>query len=138
MASDYGFRKVIGVEFAQDLHRISSRNVAIYEHYTKKPNNIVTYCMDAVEFSLPNVPVVLFFYSPFKEKVMEKVLNNVSTSIAMNPRDCLLLFLGFNPDTLELLKALKFQCRELKLRADWSRFIQYPTFIFTNKENRSS
>ena len=138
MASHYGFRKVTGVEFAQDLHLISSRNVAIYKRHIKEPRNIVTICADVVDFPLPKVPVVLFFYSPFRGKVMEKVLNNVSASFSINPRKILLLFYGYNPHTIELFKALKFHCRELKLHADWSRFIQYRIFIFTSQEKRSS
>ena len=129
MSSDYGFQKVIGVEFAQDLHLISRRNISIYEHYTQRPSNIVTAYMDAVDLSIPNVPAVLFFYAPFKGKVMEKVLNNVSVSMATNPREILLIFCGNSPATIELFKTLEFQCKELKLRADWSRFIQYQAFM---------
>ena len=63
---------------------------------------------------------------------MEKVLNNLSTSYATNPREILLLFYGRNPKTIEMFRELRFQCRELRLRADWSRFIQYRAFIFAS------
>jgi hypothetical protein len=106
--------------------------VAIYERYTRKPSRIEITCSDAVEFTIPNVPVVLFFYSPFKGQVMEQVLRNVVTSFALHPRAILLIFYGRNPVTIRLLKATGFQWRELALRADWSRFIRYRGFLLTN------
>jgi len=132
LASNYGFKKIIGVEFAQELHRIATKNVVIYERCTQKLSNIVTICMNAVEFPIPNIPVVIFFYSPFTGKVMEQVLSNVSTSFAVTPRKIALVFYGENPETIELLKSTKFQCRELELRADWTQFTQYRSFLFTN------
>ena len=132
LASDYGFKKIIGVEFAQELHRIATKNVAIRNRYTRKPSNIETICMDAAEFPIANVPLVIFFYSPFRGKAMERVLNNVSTSFAMNPREIVLAFYGRNSETIEVLKATGFECRELELRPDWSRSIQYRGFLFTS------
>jgi hypothetical protein len=131
LASNYGFKKIIGVEFAKDLADIANKNVAIWDRYTRKQNNIQTICMDAAEFPIPNVPVVIFFYSPFKGKVMEQVLKNISNSFAMSPREILLVFYGQYPETIKLLKATKFRWRELKLCADWSQFIQYRAFLFT-------
>ena len=132
LASDYGFKKIIGVEFAIELHRLATKNVDIWERHTLKSSNIETIFMDAVEFPIPNVPLVIFFYSPFVGKVLEKVLNNVLESFAINPREIVLIFYGSNPQTLELFKATKFKFRELDLPFDWSRFIQYRGFLFTS------
>lgn len=137
LASECGFKKVIGVEFAQELHRIATENTAIYKHYTQKPSNIETVCMDAVKFPIPNAPLVIFFYSPFRGEAMERVLNNISTSFAINPREIILIFYGRNPSSIELLKATKFRCRELQLRTDWSRLTQYQGFLFTKSRNGS-
>lgn len=134
MASAYGFNRIIGVEFAQELHRIATSNVFVYENYTKKPSKIDNVYEDATSFAIPNSPLVVFFYSPFKGKVMEHVLNNISTSFTVNPRKIILIFYGQNPKSIELLKAMNFQCKELQLRPDWSRFNQYRSFLFTSPE----
>jgi len=135
LASDYGFRKVTGVEFASDLHRISTRNVAIVERDARKPGRIETICMDATKFVIPEVPVVLFFHSPFKGQVMERVIRNILTSFAKHPREIVIIFYGTNSVSIDLLKATKWPYRELALHADWSRFTKFRSFIFYKSTN---
>lgn len=132
LASDYGFKKVIGVEFAQELHRIAGKNAAIYSLYKRKPNNIETICIDAMKFSLPDSPLVVFFFSPFRKMVMEKVLENFSMSLNLNPRKIIFIFYGLNPDTMDAIKSSIFQWKELELRSDWTRETQYKCLLFTN------
>jgi len=132
LASEYGFRKIIGVEFASELHRITTKNVAILERDARKPSRIETVCMDATEFVIPDVPVVLLLYSPFKGQVMERVLRNILTSFATHPREIVLVFCGNNSVSIDLLKATKWPCRELALHADWSRFTNYRCFVLSS------
>jgi predicted RNA methylase len=134
LASEYGFKKIIGVEFAQELHRIASKNVVLWNHNTRKRRTIETICMDAIEFAIPNVPLVIFFYSPFKGTVMEHVVNNVLTSYTMNSREIVLIFYGPYTETKKPLNLPEFQGRELELSADWSQFVKYRCFLFTNRE----
>lgn len=119
MASSYGFNKIIGVEFAQELHRITNNNICVYELYTKKSNKIENIFEDATNYIIPNCPLVIFFNSPFTGKVMEQVLKNISTSFITNPRKIFLIFYGQNPQSIELFKATNFQCKELKIDNDW-------------------
>ncbi|MBN1507137.1 MAG: class I SAM-dependent methyltransferase [Sedimentisphaerales bacterium] len=134
LASDYGFRRITGVEFAPELHRISARNVAILERDTRKPSRIETLCIDATEFVLPAIPAVLFFHSPFTGRVLERVLGNILTSFATCPREIVLIFYGTNSQSIDLLKGMRWPHRELSLRADWSRFTKFRTLIFTSPE----
>jgi predicted RNA methylase len=135
LASEYGFRKVTGVEFASDLHRISSRNIAIVEHYTRKKSRIESICMDATKFVIPEVPVVLFFHSPFKGQVMERVIRNILRSFAKHPRKIVLIFYGNNSVSIDLLKATQWPYTELSLHTDWSRFTKFRSFIFYKSPN---
>jgi SAM-dependent methyltransferase len=66
LGAECGFKKAIGVEFAQDLHDIARKNVAIYERATGKASNIEVFCEDATAFPIPSEPLVIFFFSPFK------------------------------------------------------------------------
>ncbi len=132
LASDYGFRRVIGVEFAQELHRTAANNAAIYQRYNRKASPIETVCIDATLFPIPEVPLIAFFYSPFKGRVMERVLENISGSFEQNRRKIILVFYGKNSESIELLKGTDFSWEELDLRPDWSRCQQYRTFVFTS------
>lgn len=132
LASEYGFRRIIGVEFARELHDLAARNTAVYERYHGKACTIETVHMDATRFPIPDVPMVIFFYSPFKGKVMEQVLGNISDSFRKNPREIILIFHGRNPQSIELFKATQFSWEELQLHPDWSRAQQYRTFVFTS------
>jgi hypothetical protein len=134
LASGYGFKKIIGVEFAQELHRIASKNVVLWNRNTQNPSTIETICMDAIEFAIPNVPLVIFFYSPFKGIVMEHVVNNVLRSYSMNSRKIALIFYGPYSETKKPLNLPEFQGRELELSADWSQFVKYRCFLFTSRE----
>jgi len=134
LASEYGFKKISGVEFAQELHRVADKNMAILSRNAQKPSTIENICMDAIEFPIPKVPLVIFFFCPFKGTVMEQVVNNVLTSYTMNPREILLIFYGPYSETKRPLNLPEFQGRELELRADWSQFVKYRCFLFTSRE----
>jgi predicted RNA methylase len=132
LASGYGFKHVLGVEFAHELHQIALNNITRYERYTHQPRHIEALCMDAVNFPIPDDPLVIFFYCPFLRSVMEQVLRHIVASFARHPRDILLIFHGQNPETIALFEATGFHCREVALRADWARFTQYRGFVFSS------
>jgi SAM-dependent methyltransferase len=132
LASDYGFNKIIGIEFAQELHLIATRNVEIFTDRTNRSSNIKSICIDATEFNIPIAPLVIFFYCPFFGKVFERVLNNITSSLATNPREIVIIFYGSRNDNIKMLKETKFHWRELTLRPDWSRFKLYRCFLLTS------
>ena len=134
LAAGYGFKKIIGVEFAQELHDIAVKNVAAYDSITGEPARIELICEDAVAFPLPDSPLVLFFYSPFEGSVLEQVLNNIKKSHMMKPRKIILIFHGRNTRSIELLESLNFQSRELEIAADWSRIEHQRTILFISPE----
>jgi hypothetical protein len=65
---------------------------------------------------------------------MQKVLNNISLSFNENPRKIILIFYGNNKETIELMKQLSFECKEIKLRPDRFLFTQYPAFLFISPD----
>jgi len=135
LASEYGFKKIIGVEFLPELHQIAAKNVMIYERHVRKASNIETICMDATEFPIPVAPLVIFSFNPFTGKVLERVLNNITISHANNARKIILISYASNTESTELFKATKFQYRELKLRDDWTEIHPaYSCFLFQSAE----
>ena len=129
LAAKYGFRKIIGVEFAEELCHVAASNVEIYNVNAKARGQIDVFCMDARRFSIPDGPVMLFFYSPFTGSVMQEVLDNIATSFARSKRDIVIIFYGRNVETIAMLRATGFICKEMHLCLDCSRFIQYRCFL---------
>ncbi len=71
-AKELGFKRAIGVEFAKELHEIAQRNI-------QKLNlkDVTSIYADATTYLLPNDISVIYFFNPFDEVVMEKVVENI-------------------------------------------------------------
>jgi hypothetical protein len=94
VASNYPFRRILGVEFARELHEIACRNIRTYRSHNQKCFDIVSIHEDATAFELPTEPVVLYFNNPFRGQVMEAVVTNVKRSLEAAPRPALVLSYG--------------------------------------------
>jgi hypothetical protein len=94
MASNYPFRRIVGVEFARELHEIACRNIRTYHCPNQQCFDITSIHGDATEFELPDGPVVLYFNNPFRGPVMEAVVGNVKRSLETAPRPALILSYG--------------------------------------------
>ena len=92
VASDYAFKKIVGVEFSKQLHDVATANIAAYRSSKQKCFDIESLHVDATEFQVPDGECVLFLFSPFRGKVLESVLENIKQSYLDNPRDMTLLF----------------------------------------------
>lgn len=91
MAARHSFKKIIGVEFATELHRIAWQNIRRYRG-RKRCSNIEVLCMDAADFQFPPGPLVIYFFNPFAKPVMEKVLSNLAASALDNTREMTVIF----------------------------------------------
>lgn len=130
LASRHGFKKVIGVEFSEELHRIARANVNTWPQQRSTTSPIEIRCTDAVDFVIPDSPLVLFFFSPFGGRVMERVLGNIVESWQRSPRDLILVFHGSNEKSIELFRATGFSEAELALRPDWTHVVKHRTLVF--------
>jgi SAM-dependent methyltransferase len=94
MASEYPFRKIIGVELSPALHRVALRNVAAWSSPTKRCRDIELLCMDAAEFMLPADEALVYLFQPFPAETMRAVLTNLARSLAAHPRMVRLAYLN--------------------------------------------
>ena len=92
LATDYPFKKIIGIEFAQELCVIAEQNIEMFLKETRRPNNLEIMWVDAETFSLPDEDTVVFFYNPFAEEVMVKVLNKIEESRNKCPRKIFVIY----------------------------------------------
>lgn len=108
MASDYPFRRIIGVELLPSLHQIAIENLAQYTNDRQQCFALESVCADATAFPLPSDPLVLYLFNPFPESGMRQVVAQLAQSLQSNPRPAYVLY--HNPlleHTLTESKALK-------------------------------
>lgn len=75
-AAGYPFRRVIGVEFARELHEIACANVNRYPPELRRcPIELVH--GDVVSYSLPDGNLVLYLYEPFDSVVTSQVISRI-------------------------------------------------------------
>jgi SAM-dependent methyltransferase len=87
VASEYRFRKVVGIELNPALAAIARQNVAQWNAAhnadpTAEPiAPIEVLERDALEFELPDAPTLLFLFHPFEEPVLRKLLRHIETQL---------------------------------------------------------
>ncbi len=92
MASVLPFQRILGVEFAPELHRQAVDNIRRWKHPGQRCRNLESVCMDAATYELPDEPLVVFLYNPFGAEVMREVANNVVNSLRKRPRELYVLY----------------------------------------------
>lgn len=91
VASEYRFRKVIGIELNPDLVATARLNVALWirAHADDStapvlaPIEIVE--QDALDFDFPTKPTLLFLFHPFEAPVLKQLLRRIETQFAKRP-----------------------------------------------------
>jgi SAM-dependent methyltransferase len=86
MASDYPFKKIIGVEFMPELHRAAQKNIAGYSNDRQRCRQIEAVCMDVRDFQFPLDPLVVYLFNPFSESTFAAVVENLRESAEQSPR----------------------------------------------------
>jgi hypothetical protein len=92
LASDYSFRRIVGVELLPALHEIAKQNVSSYHGESQKCFVIDTICGDATEFTFADEPTVLYLFNPFPEPGMRCVIGNLERSLRARPRAVYVLY----------------------------------------------
>ncbi len=86
MASEYPFRKIVGVELIAELHRAAEENIRAYHSATQQCEQIEAACADACEFVFPETPLVLYLFNPLPEAGLRRVIRNLEQSLEQSPR----------------------------------------------------
>jgi SAM-dependent methyltransferase len=92
LASDYPFRKIIGVELSPELDRIARANIARYTARRPHPP-VVSILGDAAEFEWPPGPLIVYMWNAFTRPVMEQVFENLQAWFARDPQELYLVYM---------------------------------------------
>ena len=106
MASEYPFRRIIGVELLPELNRIAQENLRRYKSETQKCFCLESRCGDARQFVFPAEPVVLYLFDPLPVAGLIQVVANLEHSLRVNPRKVLVLY--HNPLHEEIFSRSEF------------------------------
>jgi SAM-dependent methyltransferase len=93
-ASEYPFKRVIGVEIDRKLHDIAVENIHRYRTATRKCHDVESVCRDATEYEFPPERAVLYFFNPFGREIADRVLKNLADSLNEHPREIVIINLG--------------------------------------------
>jgi hypothetical protein len=123
MASEYPFKKIVGVELIAELHRASEENIRAYRSPTQQCVQIESMLADAREFELPEEPLVLYLFNPLPELALSEVLERLEKSLARAPRPVWVVY--HNP----LLEPALGTSRFLKKAAGTPQYSVYRTVV---------
>jgi len=85
MAATFPFRRVVGVEYSEELNREASRIIGGMKPRLRcRDIELVT--ADASTFALPGDTTVLYFYNPFLGEVLDRVIEKIEQSLMARPR----------------------------------------------------
>jgi SAM-dependent methyltransferase len=89
VASRYRFRRVIGIEVSDILHRDAHENLRSTR--VRQACEVELIRSDAAQFDVPDDATVVYFYKPFGLVTTEQVLRRIAESLRRRPREVWIL-----------------------------------------------
>ncbi len=130
IASEFPFKKIIGVEFSSELHRVAQQNVRNFRSGRQECRHIELVCVDAVEYPVPAENTVFYLYNPFQGPKMELVLENIRRSLEDYPHEILITYFNAYHDLFEMAPFLE--------RVRSGREANNSFVIYRNKKNHKA
>jgi SAM-dependent methyltransferase len=111
IAAQFPFARVVGIELSSILHAVAGNNIRrfVQSHPVTAP--IETILGDASLVPLPDGPLVLFSYSPFRADALRDFAASVRRSYERSRRK--IIWIYFNPLFAEALDEAIFPIREM-------------------------
>ncbi len=92
MASDYPFRRIVGVELLPSLHHTAQENLQRYQNESKQCFSLESICADATTFPLPDGPLVIYLFNPFPEAGLRRVIASLEQTLRVQPGPVYVLY----------------------------------------------
>jgi 2-polyprenyl-3-methyl-5-hydroxy-6-metoxy-1,4-benzoquinol methylase len=125
VAAYYGFKSITGIDFSRSLCIIAEGNIKKITSFSPDINfNVI--CDDVTNYKIEKNKNCLFFFNPFDEVIMLKVVKNVLSSLKENPRKIYIIYV--NPLHKEIFLSAGFE-------EEWClRKMEYLEFSILSKE----
>jgi SAM-dependent methyltransferase len=95
VASEFGFKEVIGVELSPELADTAGRNIALVQGKFRDRSPMRVEVGDAAGFRFPEGNLVVFLYNPFGREVVERVVHNLEAALDDGAREIFVIY--YNP-----------------------------------------
>jgi SAM-dependent methyltransferase len=100
MASEFPFRRIVGVELIPELNQAAEENVRAYRSGSDRPNSrpsvrpvqIETLCEDARQFVFPETSLVVYLFNPLPKEGLRQVTRNLEQSWQRMPRSIWIVY----------------------------------------------
>ncbi|WP_072386915.1 hypothetical protein [Hyphomicrobium sp. CS1BSMeth3] len=127
IASEFPFKKVVGIELSEQLHRTAEQNVERFRPASQRCTAFDLRCMDALEYSYGDEPLVLFLFDPFGREILREVIANLEASLRSTPREAFLVYVY--PQYEDVLKSSPL-LRKMKVGGPkWQPWSQYVVYV---------
>jgi SAM-dependent methyltransferase len=93
VAEQCGFKKLIGVDIAKELIDNANENKRVYQPVNKQ-SEISFLFSDATHYNIPHDAAVFYFFNPFGEDILQKVIHNIKESVKQHPRKIYCIYLN--------------------------------------------
>lgn len=93
VAEQCGFTDLTGVDIAQEL--IYAANANKLKYIPLNPQSRFNFVFsDATRFPIPEKAAVFYFFNPFGENILQKVISNIKESVTKHPRNVICIYLN--------------------------------------------
>jgi SAM-dependent methyltransferase len=92
LATEFPFRKIVGIEFSHELHQVAQANIRQFNRHDIKCDDIQLLCMDVVDYVLPEECILCYFCNPFDAGFMKEIASRIARSFFDSPRDVFIVY----------------------------------------------
>jgi SAM-dependent methyltransferase len=93
IAAEYGFSRVVGIEYSHDLCETARKNLSVFQNRIKRNLNVQIVETDVVDYEIRPDENVFFMFNPFDSEILELIVGKIAQSVAAHPRDVWLIYL---------------------------------------------
>ena len=132
VATEFPFRRVVGVEISPQLCAIARRNAAIYRPTSRKCADVEVLAMSALDVEFPPTDLLLHLYHPFDVAITRDLLQRLGASLRAQPRTVVIAYLAYE-SALDAIQSVFAEFDWLRLaRREGSVLGQYDWLIYRN------
>ncbi len=91
LAAETPYKKIVGVEFASELHSRAVENIRTYRCAGQKCDDIQSLRMNAADYHFPEGNLVVFLFNPFGPDLIKRIIDNLLSSFKASPRHIILI-----------------------------------------------
>ncbi len=123
MASEFPFVRSMGVEMSPKLHAAAEQNIRSFHSPRQQCQDVRSILGDATKLEIPDGPIVAFFFNPFDDVILSRVMANLQQAWSASPREMVCIY--HNPVHRDLFDNSEFWNEQDGLCHDEEQWVVY-------------